>query len=313
MIDEKYGGDSNAWQRNLLNRSGFGYCFVSETKILMSDNTEKNIENVRIGDYVKTYNFENNEIQISRVNKIDSPIHDNLVKISFTNRFNINTTDHPYYVKEKGWASFDPILTRKNYNFEVEELEEGDVCYALEDSKIVEIKIEKIELFEEGNSQRTYNLSEVDKNHNFFANGILVHNKAIKNNDMNFIYILLLGKFHINKLLSNSKDHIIFSSKLILASELALNIITIISTILIWNYEKYEPHLNKQNILLVLIFSFTLPVISLFSLVKDYKVLSFIDKNKNSKKTMSIFIGVSYSAMTIIIFIYYASKLRTII
>jgi hypothetical protein len=153
-------------------------CFVAGTKISMGNGIEKNIEDIKIGDEVMSYDFALDKTEKVKVLKIDSPIHDNLITIKFENgTININTEDHPYYVIGKGWASFNPELTLSNYNgFRVKKLEEEDLCFMLFNNedltkvKIVSIKTENMKV-------KTYNLTEVEKNKNFFANKILVHNK----------------------------------------------------------------------------------------------------------------------------------------
>ncbi len=177
VIDSRFGGSRAAWRANMgFNPTGSGYCFVAGTKITMSDGETKNIEDIQVGDLIKTFNIKKKNIEFNKVLKVDSPTHNNLIKISFDNlAYNINTKDHPYYVKNKGWASFDPDLTFKNYNFKVAKLELGDFCYLLSNQELVEVKVSSI--IEVSGLFTTYNLSEVEKNNNFFANGILVHNK----------------------------------------------------------------------------------------------------------------------------------------
>jgi RHS repeat-associated protein len=179
-IQTKYGGDAKAYTkdlRNLMRATNNGICFIAGTKITMSDGVLKNIEDVRVGDIVKTYNFELEKVENNEVLKTISPVQDKLIKISLQNSIvNINTVDHPYFVKGKGWCSYKPIDTKKRYNFDVKQLEKNDTCYLLNGGdEIVEIKIINIE--STNREERTYNLSEVKNNHNFFANGILVHNK----------------------------------------------------------------------------------------------------------------------------------------
>ncbi|MFD0963831.1 DUF6443 domain-containing protein [Pseudofulvibacter geojedonensis] len=179
-IDEKFGGDRKAWRESMtLGRDG-GYCFTAGTKISMSNNGFKAIEDVKVGDYVKTFNIETNKIEISKVLRIDTPIHSNLVKVGFSdNTINNNTQDHPYYVKNKGWASVNPELTYKNYGFKVNKLDIGDICFKLiNKNELIEIKVVNFTINKL--QQKTFNLSDVEKNNNFFANGVLVHNKFNK-------------------------------------------------------------------------------------------------------------------------------------
>ncbi len=142
----------------------------------MGDGNIKNIENVHAGDSVKTYNLETKKIENNIVSKIDAPYHEHFIQIQFDNGIvNTNTANHPYYVKRKGWCSFAPEETNVKYNLEVDQLDEGDICYYLKDEKIVEVKVINISKIKK--MQKTYNLSKVSNNKNYFANGVLVHNK----------------------------------------------------------------------------------------------------------------------------------------
>lgn len=151
-------------------------CFIKGTKILMGNVTIKNIEEVRIGDEIKTYNFQKNKIENQIVIETISVIHYNFIEISFSNGIvNTSTLDHPYYVVGKGWCSYKPEETSKKYNITVNKLEVGDLCYYYDGNKIIDIKI--LSFKEIHKRQTSYNLSKVKSNKNFFANGILVHNK----------------------------------------------------------------------------------------------------------------------------------------
>ncbi len=158
-----------------------GSCFIAGTKITMSDGTYKSIEDVRVGDNIMTYNVDKQKIETGSVEKIVTPTHNQLVELNFENNIvNTNTLDHPYYVKNKGWSSYDPKFTLSNYGLKVNKYEEGDtVLYYDNDNKTInEIQIKKLKLVTK--EQKTYNLQKVSKNHDFFANGVLVHNKSIK-------------------------------------------------------------------------------------------------------------------------------------
>lgn len=158
-----------------------GSCFIVGTKITMADGNYKNIEDVRIGDSILTYNVDKQKIEIGNVEKIVTPIHNQFVKIKFQNNIiNTNTLDHPYYVKNKGWCSYDPNMTMSNYGLKVNKYKEGDIVLLYDKNRkiIDEIHIKEMNLINK--EQKTYNLQKVSKNHDFFANGILVHNKSIK-------------------------------------------------------------------------------------------------------------------------------------
>ncbi|CAM1351046.1 hypothetical protein [Tenacibaculum halocynthiae] len=154
-------------------------CFVAGTKITLADGKQKLIEEVSVGDKVLTYNIKTQKTEVGVINNLVSPIHTNLVVFTFEkNITNTNTLDHPYYVKGKGWASYNPEMTKIKYGLNVKKIEIGDfvLLYNSNKKKVEEIKLVSQKLFSE--TQKTYNLDKVSKNHNFFANGILVHNKS---------------------------------------------------------------------------------------------------------------------------------------
>jgi intein/homing endonuclease len=132
---------------------------------------------------VMTVNMKTMKIEPNKVLKIDSPMHKGLINIKFESKYhskideidNTNTFDHPYWVKDKGWCSYKPYLTNERYDIDANQLEVGDICYLVED-KLQEIKILTIE--EKISLTQTYNLSHIENNNNFIANGILVHNKV---------------------------------------------------------------------------------------------------------------------------------------
>ncbi len=153
-------------------------CFVSNTQITMSDGTTKNIEDVMVGEFIKTVNFRTMEIENKPVLELSSSMHSEMVRLEFKNAENKNTFDHPYFVQGKGLASYNPYLTRQKYGLEVSFLEEGDIVFRInEDNELIEEKL--LSITEEIGKVQTYNLMNVKDNHNFFANGILVHNKKV--------------------------------------------------------------------------------------------------------------------------------------
>lgn len=119
-------------------------------------------------------------VEIEIVEKVDTPYNCDFMKIEFENGIvNNNTLDHPYYVANKGWCSYMPQWTIKKYGLPTLQLSIGDVCLYLNSQEQIEmIKVMNIKIYSE--QQKTYNLTKVNKNHNFFANRILVHNKFVE-------------------------------------------------------------------------------------------------------------------------------------
>ena len=143
-------------------------CFVAGTKVL-SENGLINIEDIKKGMRVYSYNEETNQIELNEVkttfiNYVDY----DMCKIYIKDEVIESTNKHPYYVKGKAWT-------------EARYLQIGDI---LMNSEGKEIKIENIETVKyDGNKlKEVYNI-EVNNNHNYFVgeNKVLVHNWFEKN------------------------------------------------------------------------------------------------------------------------------------
>lgn len=152
-------------------------CFIAGTQITLPDWTTKNIEDVVVGDVVISFNEETGKQEDKEVLSLLSPLHDDLVKYTFSNGNVITSTfDHPYYVNGLQLASYRPEWTNERYD---------------ELSGVIEIKIgDEVNLeandgflacitsIEEQPTEATQTyIFHVKDNMNFYANGILTHNK----------------------------------------------------------------------------------------------------------------------------------------
>jgi hypothetical protein len=153
-----------------------GYvCFIAGTKVTMEDGSEKNIEDVVIDDIVLSYNEDSRCIEPKKVVKLQSPIHDDLVEYTLTNGTTITSTfDHPYYVNGLQLASHKPNWTNSRYDLPstVIEIKVGDLLNLVNNEVVEIISIKELDRVD----TQTYIFS-VEGNRNFYANGILVHNK----------------------------------------------------------------------------------------------------------------------------------------
>ena len=135
-------------------------CFVAGTKISMEDGSTKNIEDVKVSDSVLTYNEESGEQETGVVGDLKQHEVNQVIRLTLDNENIIITTEeHPFFVEGKGWVKAG-------------ELESLDVCKKVDGSESL---ISTVEVLEE--THTVYNLLSVSENHNFYANGILVHNK----------------------------------------------------------------------------------------------------------------------------------------
>ncbi len=149
------------------------FCFRKGTSIVMDNNVSKSIEKIKHGDRILSFNQKTMQIEEDRVKQVDSVKHSDIVHITFSDMTtNDNTSDHPYYVKNKGWCSYKPLKTNQKYNIKAKQLLSGDTCFKYQDMKLTEVTVKSIK--ENSVEVMTYNISRLEKNKSFFANGILV-------------------------------------------------------------------------------------------------------------------------------------------
>ena len=150
-------------------------CFIGGTKVLMGNGIEKNIEEIKVGDLVLSYNEIVNVVEEKEVTEVNSPIHDDLVKYILSDFTEIiSTFDHPFYVNGLKLASYKPKWTNERYNIslEVTQINIGDKLTKPNKETLEIVSIEELERI----NTQTYIISVAD-NRNFYANGVLVHNK----------------------------------------------------------------------------------------------------------------------------------------
>ena len=147
------------------------HCFGKGTKIFMADNSLKYIELIQEGDLVKSYDFENKKLIDSKVTKLISVTHSNLLKLKFADNEIITTADHPFWTEKDVWAATDVEKANKNYfqKTKVEKLQIGDKVFIPEKNTFLEI----IDIENIGTRQITYTI-ELSESDNFIANGMLV-------------------------------------------------------------------------------------------------------------------------------------------
>lgn len=135
-------------------------CFVAGTEITLYNGDVKNIEDVVVGEEVLTYNEEGGVNENGVVGDLKQHEVHSVIRLTLDNENIIITTqEHPFFVEGKGWVKAG-------------ELQPLDVCKKVDGSESL---ISTVEVLEE--THMVYNLLSVSENHNFYANGILVHNK----------------------------------------------------------------------------------------------------------------------------------------
>ena len=165
-------------------RNGTIRCFVSGTQIRMPDDSTKNIEDIAVGENVVTYDEKTGEKIVSPV--VSTQHHEakpsTLFTFKLSNGKTLTSNDaHPIFISEfKRYFLAQEIYEMWFFGKDLHLLGENGS----------DVKIENIE--REQKNVALYNFhvrgrydtqdSEVDVNHNYFANGVLVHNKQLYGN-----------------------------------------------------------------------------------------------------------------------------------
>ena len=136
------------------------YCFVAGTKV-KTENGYKNIEDIKIGEKVYSYNLDNNELELKEViDTIESSTIDTY-KMTVGDKTVEMSPRHQIYIIDKGWTRAYDVKS-------------GDMMLSINGKNI---EITNIEYKKYDEPIKTYNLT-VEGNSNYFVTDIqvLVHN-----------------------------------------------------------------------------------------------------------------------------------------
>nr|WP_242466809.1 polymorphic toxin-type HINT domain-containing protein [Brevibacillus brevis] len=139
-------------------------CFTAGTKVL-TDEGEKNIEDIEVGDKVLSKDETTGEVAYKDVTATFNHGTDEIYQIHVGGQTIESTFNHPFYVKDKGWTF-------------VKDLKVGDLLVQSDGNTL---KIESIELLHK--KVTVYNMT-VDEFHTYFVSdlGIWVHNTNCSGN-----------------------------------------------------------------------------------------------------------------------------------
>lgn len=135
-----------------------GPCFVAGTKIKMADGTYKEIQDIKEGDFVYSYNLESKSLVQSQVKKLITHKNDAGGYLIINETLKV-TPNHLLWVENRlSWNKAETLAT-------------GDILLNPWGEKIKIEKMEKVEA-----TSTVYNLYLEGDEKNYFAEEILVHN-----------------------------------------------------------------------------------------------------------------------------------------
>lgn len=119
-----------------------GMCFPKSSKVAMSDNTYKNIEDLRAGDKVLSYDDKTKTFFEDEIVSLGYAIHNNYIEYDFGDKKIVATDDHPF-LSTKGFVSLSPNSSKKYKGYEdIEKIKIGDILiFNDENRELKNIKI----------------------------------------------------------------------------------------------------------------------------------------------------------------------------
>lgn len=143
------------------------FCFVAGTVVLMAGGAVKCIEDVRVGDKVKSYNPATGKVSEKRVLQTFENEVDELVTVSTSDGQQVTATPGHKFYANNDWVS-------------AEDLRAGDVLVNVNGKKVI---VEQVQHELLDSPVKVYNF-EVADNHTYFVgdgDGMAVHNSACNN------------------------------------------------------------------------------------------------------------------------------------
>ena len=141
----------------------------------MADLTEKEIQYIKLGDMVMSYDEVSQIFMPKRVTKIyphyNTP---KIVKIIFQDNISLELTPGHPILSQFGWRSLDTLNSLFEHGVVVKELQYNDIILGYNNNYSVK-SIQEVNI---GNNYTSYNL-EVEDYHTFITNGIIAHNKKV--------------------------------------------------------------------------------------------------------------------------------------
>jgi len=147
-------------------------CFLPGTQVNLADNNKKNIEAIEIGDVVKVFNEETQEVEDAPVSSIQILLHDDVHEIHLENGNILTpTSNHPFLTAEKGWSTISGL---DEMGMGAEILEVGDHVYQYKIDGVLE-ETQILDIIPIKGDYLTYNLVDMEYG-TYLVEDIITHN-----------------------------------------------------------------------------------------------------------------------------------------
>ena len=152
--------------------------------IWLGDGSHAPIEHCVNGQYIMTWNESTKIIEPKSIYHVMVPRIDSIYDVELSDGRILQVTDsHPLMLNNGEWGAFDVEKCQRQHDWmegvNSHELKVGDSLFSMTDAimfdRTDDVGLEIISI-NENTDMTVYNLSGVNENHNFFANGMLVHN-----------------------------------------------------------------------------------------------------------------------------------------
>ena len=131
-----------------------------------------------------TWNENTKLIEPRQITSLMIPVIDNIYDIELSDGRILQVTDsHPLMLSNGEWGAFDVEKCQRDHNWmegiNSHEIKVGDSLFSMTDAimfdRTDDVGLEIISI-NENTEMQVHNLRGVEENHNFFANGMMVHN-----------------------------------------------------------------------------------------------------------------------------------------
>ena len=164
FADNMYNGP---WKDPVYNSN---LCCIEENQLVKTKDGEKKIKDISRDDLVLSYNENENKFEYKKVLNVKNMGKKQIVRLKYNDRELLLTPDHKL-LTQRGWVEAQDLRSDDRI------LESPDF-FKSEGREIIEINFLKFEI-EFLDFENVYDI-EVEDNHNFFANGLCVHNCEIQ-------------------------------------------------------------------------------------------------------------------------------------